>query len=184
MNQVAVRGVNLNDIDASLDSPPRRQTKRLHRLPDLAHGQLPRRPEAALGRKALQIPAPVLAAHRADNIVRPPTDLRGGARAGPLRARADPRRRGARLAARVRKLDAGEGALAAHEGGDAAHGGGLRGGPQARAVRRDAAVGRDAGRFDEDECRALQRVVAQRRHVVVGQRADVWACRRRRVCGG
>lgn len=73
----------------------------------------------------------------------------------------------------MRKLDSAERALGLDEVGDAAKGGDLCVRPEAGAVWGDAAIGRDAGRFGEDERGAFEGVVAQGGDVVVCEGADL-----------
>jgi hypothetical protein len=64
--------------------------------------------------------------------------------------------------------DAGA-AVRVHEVDDAPPGGALRVGPQARAARGDARVGRDAGHLGEQEAGAAQRARAEVGQVVVAR---------------
>ena len=153
VEEVAVRGVDLEQPEAGRVRAPRGRREGLDDVPDLARRELARHVPAVVeghGARADRLP-PALAG------VEPPA--------------AAPRRVHRRLAAGVRDLDSRHGAVLAHERGDAPERRDLVIRPDARVVRADAALRRDAAGLDDHGTRAAGRARAEVHEMPVGGHA-------------
>lgn len=192
VNQVAVSGVNFDEVEAGLDAAAGAVGERLNELLDARgahrdgrHVRLERDRAGRLGNPAAAVNGSRAAAGVA---------AEQGAELGV----------GARLAPGVGELDRGGGSLRVDEVGHAAPCADLFIVPDAGVAGRDAALGHDRGRLRHDEAGAaageraevhevpvgghavllVRRVLAERRHpeaVTQGQRAEGQGAKQRRV---
>lgn len=151
MQEIAVRAVDLNHIDASLDGADGRVDEGLFDALDALLGEL-------LGRGVARR---VCDRARRDDVVGPSVELLGRGR-----VEREPRRDGARLAPRVRELDADLLVLAVCEGDDFGEGGDVLVGPEAEVLWRDAPFWDYGGRLEEGEARSARDDAAHWRYQV------------------
>ena len=163
VDQVAVGAVDLGDLETGGQGPACGVRELAHDLPDLISGQL--------GRHRVL----VVEGDRARRECLPPVCVRADRRAalpGPV---------GRGLAAGVCELDSRHRALRDEEARDAAEGLDLGVVPDAEVVRRDTALGRDAGGLDDDQPGAAGRAGRVVREVPVVRCAGLRAFRGGRV---
>lgn len=155
--------VDLNEIDAGLDSTLRSVGKLLHKALNLSLGQFLGKGVGVVERDGAG----------ADDVVGPSANILLSQSL--VSSAANPRRQRARLAAGVGNLDADLGALAVDEVDNSLQRRNLRVLPQTGVLGRDAAAGLNGRGLDDDEAGAVKRQLAQVHQVVVSQVAIVGA---------